>query len=449
MKNIILIVVIVIILNINYSSQNPKNDNKNVNAHNQGQGGNQNKKHQNDEADSAELISRFDSSEEIGANGETKKNNKHNKKDKKNDSSSSSSEEDDDDKTPPIHHGKNKKNKNKKPPPSERTLKWKPKKPKDHPQPHQGFSGYRPHGWGKGGNAYNDRGEKEQRKSQKKYEQYMRQIFGDADYDENDILTPEDLNGREIAQPGEYPHAVAIGIEIDPLEKMIEWKCGGSLISEQFVLTAAHCTGFGGDPPTHCEIGDIYLTKIERNTKPQRIRIAEIFSHPDYAQASYYYDIALLKLRRPAKFTKFVRPVRLWSSDEIPYETVFAMGYGATIFGHAATNVLTHFNFTLIGNEECNKTFPPIPETEYGIIDSQVCAMDRIGTKDTCQGDSGGPLQLNLPGRKRPRYSLIGVTSYGLFCGSRTPSVYTRIYSYLDWLESLVWPEETPIQPAI
>ena len=84
-------------------------------------------------------------------------------------------------------------------------------------------------------------------------------------------------------------------------------------------------------------------------------------------------------------FSRFAGPARLWSSVDIPYETVFAIGYGATQFGKAATQVLTFLNFTLIGNQECNTTLPSLAETIYGIVDSQVCALDRIGSKDTCQ----------------------------------------------------------------
>lgn len=74
-----------------------------------------------------------------------------------------------------------------------------------------------------------------------------------------------------------------------------------------------------------------------------------------------------------------------------------------------------------------------------GVKDSQFCAGEMAGKKDTCQGDSGGPLQIVL---KEPfcMYSVIGVTSMGKFCGfENSPGLYTKVASYLSWIEPIVW----------
>lgn len=145
------------------------------------------------------------------------------------------------------------------------------------------------------------------------------------------------------------------------------------------------------------------------------------------------------------RLTEFVRPIRLWTNPNIPFTTAYAMGYGATDFARERTNRLTHLNMTIVPNDECNRQLPQMPETERGIIESQICARDFQLNRDTCQGDSGGPLQLNIKGRRRQQrlhYQLIGITSYGLFCRSRNPSVFTRVYSYLDWIERIVWRED-------
>lgn len=142
--------------------------------------------------------------------------------------------------------------------------------------------------------------------------------------------------------------------------------------------------------------------------------------------------------------TAFVRPIRLWIFSELPTTIAFAMGYGATSFAKAMTNRLTNLNLTIVPNSECNTELPALAEAPNGVMDSQICAQDYILNRDTCQGDSGGPLQLNLPGRRRRQrihYHLIGVTSYGVFCRSSYPSVYTRVSSYLDWIEQTVWPD--------
>lgn len=133
----------------------------------------------------------------------------------------------------------------------------------------------------------------------------------------------------------------------------------------------------------------------------------------------------------------------LWSSDDIPYERVFTMGYGSTSFAKAPTNILTELSLSLIPLKKCKEMLPRDEKTPNGILDSQICGRDLEKNRDTCQGDSGGPLQLNFVHRKQRntyRYYLVGIISYGEFCGSKKPGVYTRVSSYCRWIASVVWP---------
>ncbi|EDW83059.2 uncharacterized protein Dwil_GK22652 [Drosophila willistoni] len=294
-----------------------------------------------------------------------------------------------------------------------------------------------PSGYKKPGNRNGRR-----RLCEQKYSEYVERIFP------NDTAVVDDANdanfdGRILAKPGQYPHMAAVGFETET--QQIEYKCGGSLISENFVVTAAHCTAISDLIPKWVRIGDLNLMIDEQTVEPQVLEIDTIYKHPDYNKDLYYNDIALLKLSQNVHLTKYVRPIRLWVFSELPTTIAFAMGYGATSFAKAMTNRLTNLNLTIVPNDECNRELPALSETPDGVLASQICGQDYILNRDTCQGDSGGPLQLNLPGRRRQQnihYHLIGLTSYGVFCRSSYPSVYTRISSYLDWIEQITWSAE-------
>lgn len=106
------------------------------------------------------------------------------------------------------------------------------------------------------------------------------------------------------------------------------------------------------------------------------------------------------------------------------------------------SNKLMKVTIDMIDYNECNKTFAADVggrALKHGVMKYQLCAGVMKGGKDTCQGDSGGPLQVIL---KKPycMYEIIGVTSFGKFCGFRSsPAIYTRVSHYIKWIESIVW----------
>lgn len=90
-------------------------------------------------------------------------------------------------------------------------------------------------------------------------------------------------------------------------------------------------------------------------------------------------------------------------------------------------------------NDKCNTFYDNNRNVPQGITRRQICAGEINDQKDTCQGDSGGPILSKLKVDNRNIPYVIGVTSFGSFCASGEPAVYTRISEYRKWIEKIVW----------
>ncbi|XP_044262181.1 serine protease snake-like [Tribolium madens] len=248
------------------------------------------------------------------------------------------------------------------------------------------------------------------------------------------------------ALPREFPHMTAIGFGEKP---NISWLCGGSLISFNFVLTAAHCIHtLDHGEVKWVRLGDLDLKNTTEEADPRDIPVEHIYVHPKYKSSSHYHDIALLKINRSSSVISHYFSAACLETEERSYDHLQAIGWGKTDYFGETSSHLLKVNLTTVPYRKCKQRFTSSRRLKVGINDTeQLCAGDSEGG-DTCPGDSGGPLHYKkmafysaFLGDIDSHFVVVGVTSFGKGCGIKDSiGVYTKVFSYLNWIEDIVWP---------
>ena len=242
--------------------------------------------------------------------------------------------------------------------------------------------------------------------------------------------------GGGDAEVGAWPSMAAIVTAgMFPLEE--RFFCGGTVISERWILTAAHCLydPFGVETQP-ADIRVVVGINDLRDDTATELVVTGIYRHPqfDAGVGTLQNDLALLELANVVS----VPATALFDGDLEAYNDTlgFITGWGATDSNQFSgseiyPNLLQDASVPLVSLERCNSA----ESYQGGILDTQVCAGFRQGGVDSCVGDSGGPLFIIQGGEQVQ----VGITSFGNGCGlPNFYGIYTNISAYSGWISDYV-----------
>ncbi|CAH1772549.1 unnamed protein product [Owenia fusiformis] len=208
--------------------------------------------------------------------------------------------------------------------------------------------------------------------------------------------------------------------------------CGAALISDQWIITAAHCLERAYGPKNF----KIRLGEHNQNAQSgteMYLDLEKYILHEDFSskKSGFPNDIALMKLSHPVQFNRYIQPVCLPNGDDtfLDNKECWITGWGLTK-GTGDDNVLNELRVDISSNEACGRKWAG----EGSVNDGHVCIGD--GINGSCQGDSGGPLSCKVGNR----WVLAGVTSWGdSECNAAGfPDVYSRISYFLPWIQRTI-----------
>uniref|UniRef100_A0A182KA36 Peptidase S1 domain-containing protein n=1 Tax=Anopheles christyi TaxID=43041 RepID=A0A182KA36_9DIPT len=217
--------------------------------------------------------------------------------------------------------------------------------------------------------------------------------------------------GGEVAKNGSAPYQVSLQLSGHG------HNCGGSLLNNRWVLTAAHC--LVGYKPSDMQVlvGTNSLKEGGQLYKPDRL------FHHNYVSPQFNNDIGLIRLAETVQFSELVQSIE-YSEKAVPANvTVRLTGWGRTSADGSVPTLLQSLNVVTLTNEDCKAKSLYPEHVDVG----HVCTLTRSG-EGACNGDSGGPLVYEE--------KLVGVVNFGIPCGLGYPDGFARVSYYHDWIRT-------------
>ncbi|XP_004450798.2 coagulation factor X [Dasypus novemcinctus] len=245
-------------------------------------------------------------------------------------------------------------------------------------------------------------------------------IYNDTYVEPDSSIVIRVVGGRDC-KDGECPWQALL------INEENEGFCGGTILSEYYILTAAHCILQA--KRFKVRVGDLDTEKEEGNEMAHEVDF--IIKHNRFVQQTYDCDIAVVKLKTPITFRMNVAPACLpekdWAESILmTQKTGFISGFGRTQEKGRPSSTLKILEVPYVDRTTCKLS------SSFTITQNMFCAGYDLNPEDACQGDSGGPHVT----RFKDTYFVTGIVSWGEGCAKKGKyGVYTKVTSFLKWIE--------------
>jgi len=248
-------------------------------------------------------------------------------------------------------------------------------------------------------------------------------------------VSTEGIDGKIIGSGNEaaknsYPWMVALLIDGRHF-------CGGSLIDDQHVMTAAHCTD--GAKSITMLLG---VHRIKGGSGPEEGRMVvnvtkgDIYQHPDYNPNTISHDITIIRMPEKVTFSERIKPICLpnrYYLDKIFLgDDVKVSGWGKTSDDASSVSpTLNNADLKVMSNSQCRSAF-------RSIVTGNLICVATTRQASPCQGDSGGPLVVRQTGPLGDYFMQVGIVSFGSYsCERGMPVGFTRVTAFMKFISSI------------
>merc|ERR1711971_1207103 len=219
--------------------------------------------------------------------------------------------------------------------------------------------------------------------------------------------------------------------------------CGGALVSDRYVVTAAHCTNGQSPSGLKVYVGGTSLAAMNESTS-FIINVKSIMQHPNYDSSNIANDISILELDSAVDLYSYptIKPICLPAQGAtFPNEQATVSGWGTLSSGGSSPSTLHEVDVTVFADGNCG-------EMNQYMTPDMLCAGLMEGGKDACQGDSGGPLFISDPANNNAK-TLIGAVSWGFGCANPGQlGIYVEVAYFRDWLDAQITSGNTCSPPS-